>query len=84
VRILIYATTACPYCKALKDYLTSKNIPFSEKLVDMDEKAKEEMATLSNGFLGVPFTVITDDSGNRNTIVGFDKGRIDKILQVKQ
>jgi glutaredoxin len=64
----------------LKDYLTSKNISFSEKLVDMDESAKTEMAGLSNGFLGVPFIVITDDSGNKNTIVGFDKGKINQII----
>lgn len=65
----------------LKDYFKEKNIVFIEKLVDMDESAKMEMSTLSNGFFGVPFTVITDDSGNKNTIVGFDKGRIDKIIQ---
>jgi glutaredoxin len=65
----------------LKDYLTSKNISFIEKLVDMDETAKTEMSTLSNGFLGVPFTVITDDGGNKSTIVGFDKGKIDGIIQ---
>jgi hypothetical protein len=66
----------------LKDYLTSKNISFSEKLVDMDETAKTEMTTLSNGFLGVPFTVITDDSGNKNTVVGFDKGKLDLVLKI--
>ena len=82
VQIVIYSTTTCPYCKALKDYLTSKNIPFSEKLVDMDEKAKEEMATLSNGFLGVPFTVITKDDGTKETVVGFDQGKINSILKI--
>jgi glutaredoxin len=66
----------------LKDYLTSKNIPFSEKLVDMDETAKTEMAGLSNGFLGVPFTVITDDGGNRKTVVGFDQGKLSSILGI--
>ena len=66
----------------LKDYLTSKNIPFTEKLVDMDEKAKEEMAGISNGFLGVPFTVITKDDGVKETVLGFDKGKLETILQI--
>ena len=66
----------------LKDYLTSKNIPFSEKLVDIDETAKTEMASLSNGFLGVPFTVFTKDDGTRETVVGFDQGKINSILKI--
>ena len=64
----------------LKDYLTGKNISYTEKLVDMDEAAKTEMSTLSNGFLGVPFTVITKDDGTKETVVGFDRGKIDTIL----
>jgi glutaredoxin len=66
----------------LKDYLTSKNIPFVEKLVDMDEAVKAEMASLSNGFLGVPFTVITKEDGNSETVVGFDQGKINSILKI--
>ena len=81
VQIIIYATTTCPYCKMLKDYLTSRSISFTEKIVDMDETAKSEMTLLSNGFLGVPFTVITKDDGTKETVVGFDKGKIDSILK---
>ena len=65
----------------LKDYLASKNILFTEKLVDMDENAKTEMIGISNGFLGVPFTLITKDDGTKETVMGFDKGKIDKIIQ---
>ena len=64
----------------LKDYLKERNITFAEKLVDMDESAKTEMTALSNGFLGVPFTVVTKDDGTRETIVGFDRGKIDQVL----
>lgn len=68
----------------LKDYLSEKRIAYSEKLIDLDEKAKEEMESVSNGFFGVPFTVVIDDSGNKNTIVGFDKGKLDSVLEIKQ
>lgn len=64
----------------LKDYLKERNITFAEKLVDMNESAKTEMTALSNGFLGVPFTVVTKDDGTRETIVGFDRGKIDQVL----
>ena len=81
MNVIIYSTTTCPYCKMLKDYLTSKNISFVEKLVDQDESAKTEMADVSGGFLGVPFTVMVKDDNTKETIVGFDKGKLEEILK---
>ena len=78
--ITIYSTTTCPYCKMLKDYFTEKNIVFSEKLVDIDEAAREEMMVNSGGFLGVPFTTIALDNGKKETVLGFDKGKINTLL----
>lgn len=80
MRITIYSTTTCPYCKMLKDYFTEKNVQFTEKLVDQDELAKEEMMRDSGGFLGVPFTTVAKDDGSKATIIGFDKNKIDEIL----
>lgn len=78
----IYSTTSCPYCKMLKDFLTSKNISYVEKLVDQDEAAKTEMASVSGGFLGVPFSVIVKDDGTKETVIGFDQGKLEQILSV--
>ena len=80
-QITIYATTTCPYCKMLKDYLGEKNIPFVEKLVDQDDAAREEMTQNSKGFLGVPFVLI-DKDGTKEGVVGFDKGKINSILGI--
>ncbi len=68
----------------LKDYLSSKQIAFTEKLVDMDEEAQKEMGEISGGFYGVPFVSVTRDDGTRETVLGFDKGKLDKVLQVNQ
>lgn len=68
----------------LKDYLTSKGKPFTEKLVDLDEAAQKEMGEASDGFLGVPFTSIIKDDGTRETVLGFDKGKIDSVLGIQQ
>lgn len=81
MQITIYSTTTCPYCKMLKDYLTSKNVTFTEKLVDQDEPAKLEMASVSGGFLGVPFTVVTKDDGTKENLIGFDQGKLEEILK---
>jgi glutaredoxin len=80
--ITIYSTTTCPYCKMLKDYLKSKNIAFVEKLVDMDESAQKEMSEVSGGFMGVPFTLISKEDGSKETILGFDQGKVNSILGI--
>ena len=82
MQITIYSTTTCPYCKQEKDYLASKNIDFSEKMIDTDDAAQKEMSALSNGFLGVPYTSITKDDGTHESILGFDIGKINSVLNI--
>ena len=82
MQVRIYSTVTCPYCKMLKDYLKQHNVSYEEKMVDRDEVAKEQMANDSNGFMGVPFTVITKDNGTKENVVGFDKKRLDEILGI--
>jgi len=64
----------------LKNYLTEKGVAFEEKLTDQDQKIQEEMIAASNGFLGVPFTVVTKADGSKEHIIGFDKTKIDSIV----
>lgn len=80
--VTIYSTTTCPYCKMLKDYLTQNNIQFTEKLVDQDDAARKEMMGISAGFMGVPFTAI-DKDGQKQTIIGFDKGKLNQTLDLQ-
>jgi glutaredoxin len=68
----------------LKDFLREKGLSFTEKLVDLDETAKTEMAASSGGFLGVPFVVIVKDDGTKDTVVGFDKGKLNTVLGIQQ
>ena len=77
--VTIYSTTTCPYCKMLKDYLGENKITYEEKFVDQDDVAREEMMENSGGFLGVPFTVVEKD-GNKTTVIGFNKKKINETL----
>jgi len=81
-KVIIYSTTTCPYCKLLKDYLEEKKIDYTEKLVDQDDVVKEEMLEVSGGFLGVPFVVIVKDGGSKETIIGFDRNKINEVLGI--
>jgi glutaredoxin-like YruB-family protein len=80
-KVKIYTTTTCPFCKLEKEYLDSKSISYETVLVDQDAKAAEEMVKISNQ-MGVPFTVITKDDGGQETILGFDKDRINQALNI--
>lgn len=75
----MYTTTTCPFCKMQKEYLKTKNVAFDEILVDQNPAEAEKMIAIS-GQMGVPFTVIDKDDGSRETILGFDKPRIDSAL----
>ena len=52
--------------------------------MDLDETAKTEMAASSGGFLGVPFVSVVKDDGTKETVVGFDKGKLNAILGIQQ
>lgn len=79
MKIKIYKTTTCPYCKMEAEYLESKGIKFEEIYVDKDPTAIQEMIAES-GQMGVPFTVITKDDGSKMFILGFDKQKLDSAL----
>jgi glutaredoxin 3 len=80
-KITIYSTATCGYCHMLKDYLQSKNVEFQEKHVDQDQKLVKELMDKS-GQLGVPFTVIEQEGLEPISILGFNKPKIDQVLQL--
>ena len=77
--VKVYSTTWCAFCKAEKQFLTEKSVPFEDVNVEQDEQAAHEMVHLS-GQMGVPFTVITKDDGSRVGILGFDRPRLSQEL----
>lgn len=79
MKVQIYTTTTCPYCKLEKEYFDLKGIKYENIFVDLDAKAAENMVKISNQ-MGVPFTVITKEDGSQVTILGFDRSKIDAAL----
>jgi glutaredoxin-like YruB-family protein len=74
--VVVYSTPSCSWCNTLKNYFKEHHIAFRDIDVSRDQKAAEEMVKRS-GQQGVPQTLI-----NGEVIVGFDKARIDKLLQI--
>ena len=76
-RVTVYSTPQCPWCITLKSYLKEKNISFRDVDVSRDMKAAEDLVKRS-GQRGVPQTDI-----NGQIIVGFDKARLNQLLEIK-
>lgn len=72
--IIIYSTPSWPWCTKVKDYLSQKNITYTDYDVSKNYDKAVEMVQKS-GQRGVPVIDI-----NGQIIVGFDKASIDKIL----
>jgi len=76
-RIVLYSVSWCPHCKEAKDYLTSHNIPFINKDVELDDGYKKELIEkYKTG--GVPLIVFGKDE---KVMKGFNPERFEKILK---
>lgn len=80
-KITIYTTPACGYCQLLKQFFNEHNITYQEIDVAADlEKAKEMME--KSGQMAVPVTLITDEKGKEELVVGFDQKRLSELLGI--
>jgi len=76
-RVTVYSTPSCSWCTTLKNHLKDHQISFRDVDVSRDMQAAENMVKRS-GQRGVPQTDI-----NGQMIVGFDKVRINQLLDIK-
>ena len=76
-RIVLYSVAWCPHCKEAKEYLTTHNIPFINKDVELDDQYMKEL-TETYKSTGVPVIVIGTD---RKVLKGFKKEEFEKALK---
>jgi glutaredoxin 3 len=76
-RIVIYSVSWCPHCREAKEYLTSHNIPFINRDVELDDSAKEELIEKYKSG-GVPLIVFGNDE---KVMKGFNRDKFEKILK---
>jgi glutaredoxin 3 len=75
-QVKIYSTPTCSFCVRVKQFLNDNNVVFENIDVSVDEKAAQEMMD-KTGQMGVP---VLDIEGE--IIVGFDKEKISKALEI--
>lgn len=81
VKVKLYSTTTCPYCKMEAAWLDEKKVTYEEVHVDENKNEAEEMVQ-KTGQMGVPVTVIQYEGGEEEFIVGFDKPQLAQILSI--
>ncbi|MBK7979226.1 MAG: NrdH-redoxin [Ignavibacteriae bacterium] len=76
-KVIMFTTPTCSFCVSAKRYFREKNIKFTEVDVSKDQKAALDMQRRA-GTTGVPVILI-----NNKPIVGFDKPKINSLLNIK-
>ena len=76
MKVKVYSTPSCPWCKKTKEFLKENKIPFTDIDVASDQEATKEMIEKS-GHTGVP---VIDIGGK--IIVGFDEEKLKEVLKL--
>ncbi len=74
--VKVYSTPTCVYCVTLKKFLEEKGVEFEEIDISENKEAADEMIERT-GQMGVPVIEI-----NGEMIVGFDRNKIEKALEI--
>ena len=77
--VTIYGTSWCGACKAARQYLTERKIPFADKDVERDADAARELAAKA-AKMGVPTDRVPVIDVRGRLLLGFDKARIESLL----
>ncbi|HOZ00680.1 MAG TPA: glutaredoxin family protein [Candidatus Syntrophosphaera sp.] len=73
--IIVFGTPTCSWCKKVKDYLSERGFAYKYIDVSRDEHALRDMERKTHQ-TGVPQLWI-----NNTAVVGFDRAKIDRLLQ---
>lgn len=74
MKVTVYSTPTCPYCKLAKTYLREHDVAFDDIDVSADAEKSEEMIK-KTGQMGVPVIEIGDE-----IVIGYDPKKLKKAL----
>jgi len=77
MKVEIYSTPSCGYCKMAKQFMQERNVEYTEYDVAADVEKRQEMVEKS-GQMGVP---VIDVDGQ--LMIGFDRASLAKLLGVE-
>jgi glutaredoxin len=77
--VILYGTPWCGACKAARQYLSSKHIPFAYKDIENDPSAARELQQKASR-LGIPADRVPILDVRGRLLVGFDRTRLEALL----
>ena len=82
VRVLMYSTRLCPYCRMAERLLDKKGVQAEKVMVDENPARRDEMVRLT-GRTSVPQIFIGDEHvGGYRELAGLERtGRLDELLR---
>lgn len=75
--VVIYSTPSCGYCKLAKEFMTERNVEYTEHNVASDVEKRNEMME-KTGQMGVPVIEVDEQ-----IMIGFDRAALAKLLNVE-
>ncbi len=76
-KVIVFSTPTCTFCSQAKRYFRERNIHFTDVDISKDQSAARDMMRRT-GQMGVPVILI-----NNKPIIGFDKNKINQMLNIK-
>ena len=77
--VTIYGTSWCGACRAARQYLTERKIPFADKDIEQDPAAAQELRDKASK-LGIPTDRVPVIDVRGRLLLGFDRARIEALL----
>lgn len=81
MKVTVFSTPTCPWCKKVKTFLADRGIVFDDVDVSADSQAAALM-TQKSGQMGVPVTLVRDENGGESIVIGYDEKQLSKLLNV--
>ena len=77
--VTIYGTSWCGACRAARQYLTERRVPFADKDIERDPAAARELGEKA-AKMGIPTDRVPVIEVRGRLLQGFDRARIDALL----
>jgi glutaredoxin 3 len=77
--VTIYGTSWCGACRAARQYLTERKIPFADKDIENDPAAAQELRDKASK-MGIPTDRVPVIDVRGRLLLGFDRARIESLL----
>ncbi|SDK06379.1 glutaredoxin domain-containing protein [Sediminibacillus albus] len=79
-KVVIYSQETCSPCQAEKEWLKNNNVQFEDRDIRTHSQYMDEVVAL--GASATPVTVITEEGGSEEIVMGFDKERLSVLLGI--